>query len=330
MPASAFLLFALNHRCYGIAAAAVQEIIPLPAVHESLELPPDVVGVVNLRGQFLPLVDLSHRLGQGNHPYAMTDSVIVLAQGDRSLEILALGILVSQVFDVVMLPEPESDRSPKHSEGLTLGITQWQETIVTILNQEALLAIAQAAPTSTHVSFFPAATTADQAQLQARAARLSIVTTPEDTQSLLPLAVIQIGSDRLAIPVETIREFTPVRRVTPIPCCPAHILGNMNLRGEILTLLDIRQVLQLSTMTLSALTQTVVIEVDGIVAGIAINGVFDVMYVPSTAIAPLPVAAYSGRDEYLRGMVIWQNQAVSLLDVAKLLTSSALVVNAFV
>lgn len=323
MHASAFVLFAVNHRCYGIAAAAVQEIIPLPAVHESLELPPDVVGVVNLRGQFLSLVDLSHRLGQDSHAYAMTDSVMVLAQGDR-----CLGILVSQVFDVVMLPEPEGDRSPHHPQSLTLGITQWQDTIVTILNQETVVAIAEADPTFTHLTFFPAATAADQAQLQARAARLSVAATPEDTQSLLPLAVIQMGSDRLAIPVETIREFTPVRRVTPIPCCPAHILGNMNLRGEILTLVDIRQVLQLSTMASPAPTQIVVIEVDGIIAGITVDGVFDVMYVPPTAIAPLPIAAHSGREEYLRGMVIWQNQSVSLLDVAKLLTSAALVVNA--
>ena len=43
------------------------------------------------------------------------------------------------------------------------------------------------------------------------------------------------------------REFTNITRVTPIPCTPPHIVGNLNLRGEILTLIDLSNFLQLNT-----------------------------------------------------------------------------------
>ena len=66
----------------------------------------------------------------------------------------------------------------------------------------------------------------------------------EDTERI-PLAIIQLGAECFGVGLDVVREFSHLRRVTAIPCCPSHIAGNMNLRGDILTLVDIRGLLNI-------------------------------------------------------------------------------------
>ncbi|HEY9736146.1 MAG TPA: chemotaxis protein CheW [Trichocoleus sp.] len=328
-----YLIFELHSRPYGIAAHSVQEIFLLPEIHSMAGAPAAVVGVLNLRGTLLPVVDLSQRLGLGPHPFAVNDSIIVLIHRGQKV-----AVVVSQVFDVVQLaanPAPSPTSDDAQTQTVVVGMTQWGNEVITLLDAAALVKMGQAGTASNRQSveeassaqFFTSTTAADRQRLQERAEHLRQPVVEERFHEQIPLAVVGMQGEQFALPVEYIREFTPVRAVTPIPCCPAHVIGNMNLRGEILTLIDVRPVLQLKGQAQSASTQAVVVQLDDLIAGITVDAVFDVMYVQPAAIAPIPVASYSLHEEYLRGVVSGQSDSISLLDLNKLLTSSELVVN---
>ena len=51
-----------------------------------------------------------------------------------------------------------------------------------------------------------------------------------DLTSLKALAVIELGKEYFGIELQQVREFINTRQIRPVPCCPTHILGNMNLR----------------------------------------------------------------------------------------------------
>ena len=61
----------------------------------------------------------------------------------------------------------------------------------------------------------------------------------------IPLAIVGLGGEYFGVELATVREFTDLQRITPVPCCPSFIVGDMNLRGDILTVVDIRQALQM-------------------------------------------------------------------------------------
>ena len=58
------------------------------------------------------------------------------------------------------------------------------------------------------------------------------------TSKLMTLAVIGFGNKYFGLDLELVQAFTDITDFTPIPCCPNYIVGNMNLRGEIVTLVD--------------------------------------------------------------------------------------------
>jgi len=63
MESKAYLIFYLDKSPYAIAAQTVKEIFPLPELIPLPEAPTDIIGVLNLRGEILPIMHLALRLG---------------------------------------------------------------------------------------------------------------------------------------------------------------------------------------------------------------------------------------------------------------------------
>ncbi|TVR12260.1 MAG: chemotaxis protein CheW, partial [Phormidium sp. GEM2.Bin31] len=126
---------------------------------------------------------------------------------------------------------------------------------------------------------------------------------------------------------------TDVRNITPIPCCPPHVVGNMNLRGEILTLIRINQCLNLERTLLEGdrrpeqSGRAVVVQVDEMVVGILVDDVFDVTPIDPSKISPMPTAIRATSDEYLKGTILYEATALTILDIRKLLSQGELVVD---
>ena len=110
------------------------------------------------------------------------------------------------------------------------------------------------------------------------------------------------------------REFTDIRQVTPVPCTPDRIIGNMNLRGEILTLVDIRNVLNMSADTIS-LYKAIVVEIEDLVAGIVVDEILNIIYLNVAELATVPAALTSENREYLPWTTI-QKEKLSLFSTS--------------
>ncbi|MFO8039551.1 MAG: chemotaxis protein CheW [Sodalinema sp.] len=183
------------------------------------------------------------------------------------------------------------------------------------------------------VQFCPEATLEEQDIFRQRANSLRIPTETADLKQVLSLAVVALEGEYFGIDLQLVREFTDLRNVTPIPCCPPHVVGNMNLRGEILTLVRINDFLNLQP-TLSdddpsqmSSQRAVVVQVEDMVVGITVDEVFDVTPVDPTQISPMPTAIRASSDEYLQGTILYEATALTILDICKLLSQGKLVVD---
>ncbi|MBE9066003.1 chemotaxis protein CheW [Leptolyngbya cf. ectocarpi LEGE 11479] len=188
--------------------------------------------------------------------------------------------------------------------------------------------IFEAQQTSVLTNFFslycPQATPADRQIFYQRAIVLRQSLEESDISQLIPLAVIQLGEDYFGINLQQVREFINIRRIRPIPCCPPHVMGNMNLRGDVMTLVDIRPALNLP-QSLDASAKAVVIDVDDIVASIAVDQVLDMVYLPSSDISPMPTARR--RQTFFQGVTRYYQKTLSILDLSKILSHGGLIVD---
>ncbi|OYD88942.1 hypothetical protein CDG77_21020 [Nostoc sp. 'Peltigera membranacea cyanobiont' 213] len=350
MSHESYLMFKLNHSRYGIPATAVQELFFLPEVTAIAETPSTILGVINLRGTFLPVMDLYHRLEQARPPFQLTDSMIVLEWQTQRI-----GIIVNQV-DSVQAIAPDRiaanvcDRSKESlQDKLVTGIANVEEGIVTLLNPELLVqhafietvfnlnsdfnngsvndALKHSSDSALNQGLYDRFDSQERQILQERTEALRCSIDEEDSTSLLPLAVVGLGGEYFGFGLETVHEFTEIHKITPIPCCPPHIVGNINLRGEIVTLININNVVDLPMNGVRSHQQAVVVRLDRRVAGIAVDDIFDVTYIHPSQMTTPPIALNSAKDDYLQGVAPYRDRMMSIINLSKLLTSEVLVVN---
>jgi purine-binding chemotaxis protein CheW len=361
-----YLIFRINNSLYGISTLSVQEIFLLPELTSIPEAPKGIVGVIDLRGEILPVIDLNLRFGQQTSNYSLTDQVVVLGAAN-----LNLGIIVQEVLEVRNIPETEIideirySQQPTAAESQTFitGIVKSQSDILVIINLENLLKYAsepnytmsagsfsqqlpQVLTGSTTATDFrdnhtnnPWALTSQFTSkdrltdetltiLRQRANRLKqIDTTRQKSHNVRNLAIVALHSELFSVDLENVREFTNIEQVVPIPCCPSHIIGNMNLRGEILTLVDICQLLNLPPINLTKVLQLMVVEVEDLRVGLTIEKVCDTITVDVEEIDLAPAANYSTNKEYFKGTLSYQENMVSILDITKILQNGNLIVD---
>jgi len=170
--------------------------------------------------------------------------------------------------------------------------------------------------------FCPEATDEERAVFHSRAHNLIQVAEDLEAAERIALSIIQLGEECFGVELNVVREFSHLRRVTPIPCCPPHIAGNMNLRGDILTLLDIRGLLNIPAGGSAA--EVMVVESGELSLGVPVDKVLEVIYLRPADIAALPAAAHEEPNEYCKGVVHYGENMVSILDMQKILAESSL------
>jgi purine-binding chemotaxis protein CheW len=342
------LIFALHGSPFAVSALAVCEIIPLPELTLLVELPSYIAGVINLRGKVVPVIDLNLRMGQAPQAYRVKDSVILLE--DRGA---LVGIIVNEVCRVRSIPDEEvqlpSSILPGHDEKpvarFLRGTAKVDDDLVMLLHLENVLRLPEhmrlteleenpvdCAP-SAERSFCPQATPEEKAVFRARAQDLKQPLANQQSSGLIPLAVVGLNQEYFAMDLAIVREFSTLRSVTPVPCCPPHVVGQMNLRGDILTLVDIRSALQMplaSTRNNNSgdiTGQVVVIQNDALLFGVLVDEVFDVVNIQPAEIRAVPAAVQALNAEFLRGTAPFGETMLSILDLPQILTHGALLVN---
>jgi purine-binding chemotaxis protein CheW len=124
-----------------------------------------------------------------------------------------------------------------------------------------------------------------------------------------------------------VREVCPLKEYTPVPCTPAFVLGIINLRGEILSILDLRKFFDLPETGLGDLNRIVVFFSGDMVFGVLADVITGVRRVALEVVQPPPPTFTGLRREYLKGV---SPDRTAILDAGKILSDPRIVVNEFV
>lgn len=132
-----------------------------------------------------------------------------------------------------------------------------------------------------------------------------------------------LAHEKYAVESCHVREVYPLENLTPLPCTPPFVLGIVNLRGEIVSVLDIKKFFDLPERGLTDLDKVIVLQSGQMLFGILADTVVGVRRIPVAEIQPsLPTLA-GIREKYLRG--ITPDRTV-LLDAEKLLADEQIIV----
>jgi purine-binding chemotaxis protein CheW len=336
-----FLVFENSASLFAVDALYVRETFSLPEITPLEETPLYVVGVINLRGRIVPVMDLNLLFGRAPGKYRLSDCVIVLdLNGER------LGIIVNEARDVMLIPAEDMDPAPfpgMHDlphPPFVVAEARVGEDIIMILDHERLMAHGggferpseesemeegESEPSFTPPHpLFSALEPAEKGEFHHRAALLMEKTEDETPPGSRQVAVIVLGGEYFGIGLESVREFTRITNLTPLPNCPEHVVGNMNLRGSILTLLDLRALLEMPPGRFGRSARVVVVSVEGITAGIAVDEIHDIASLSPSDIAPLPASARQAIGNTAQGTARYGDGAMTILDIGEILRKESL------
>jgi purine-binding chemotaxis protein CheW len=138
------LVFALGKEEYGIDILKVQEIRGYDAVTSIANSPAFIKGVINLRGNIVPIVDLRIKFNIGNPTYDQFTVVIILNVVQRTL-----GIVVDGVSDVMTLAMDQLRSAPEFGSALDtayiLGLGTVEDRMIILVDIEKLMTSADMA-----------------------------------------------------------------------------------------------------------------------------------------------------------------------------------------
>ncbi|WP_348945610.1 chemotaxis protein CheW [Chitinibacter sp. FCG-7] len=138
------LVFALGKEEYGIDILKVQEIRGYDAVTSIANSPSFIKGVINLRGNIVPIVDLRIKFNIGNMSYDQFTVVIIINVAQRTL-----GIVVDGVSDVMTLTPEQIRNAPEFGSALDtayiLGLGTIEERMIILVDIEKLMTSADMA-----------------------------------------------------------------------------------------------------------------------------------------------------------------------------------------
>ncbi len=350
MEEQSYLIFRLHDLLCGITTSSVKEIFQLPEITPIPEAPPDIIGILNLRGTILPIMHLERRLGQPVSECTIEDSVIVM-----EWNMIEVGITIQEVLDVQTIPddcietEPNYGRENHINTAFIAGIAKVGDQAIILLNSEALIrhpdevammiweneADSETDSETLHPDkilsnfydlYCPQAGIEEKNLFRQRSEELRQPLEDLYAKATVPLAVFSLGTEYFALDLELVKEFIDTSEITSIPCCPDYIVGNINLRGQIITVVDLSPILQLDSVRNNQNAQIMVIEVDDIKAGIIVDAIFDVLYLDGEKLSSTPTAVASKAKNYVLGTAFYEDTMLTRIDLIKILAEDRLVV----
>jgi purine-binding chemotaxis protein CheW len=130
--------FLLEDIEYGIDILKVHEIMRPPEITRLPNTPSYIIGVINLRGSVIPVVDVRERFNFPKQAATELTRIIVIETGEK-----LVGLMVDNVYQVVRLPksqiDPPSDLIEGISEEFINGIGRLADRLVIILNLDSIL-----------------------------------------------------------------------------------------------------------------------------------------------------------------------------------------------
>lgn len=138
------------------------------------------------------------------------------------------------------------------------------------------------------------------------------------------VVVFKVGAEEFAVDILLAKEVVVPREITPVPDAEEFVEGVMNLRGNLLPIIDLRKRLRARAATTVREQRIVVANIDDRMAGLIVDGASEVIRVTDEMIEPVPDVILEMGASYVEGIINVKNRFITLIDLRKALSVEVL------
>jgi len=161
--------------------------------------------------------------------------------------------------------------------------------------------------------------------LRDRAKELARESSSDDTgEEYLETVEFLLAYETYAIETAYIREVCPLDKLTPLPLTPPFVLGIINVRGQILSVIDVKKFFDLPEKGLTNLNRVIILHSRDMEFGVLADEILGIKSFPISKIQPSLPTLTGIREEYLKGVT---DDRVVILDGEKILSDEKIIVH---
>ena len=140
----------------------------------------------------------------------------------------------------------------------------------------------------------------------------------------LHIVGFQVGRETYGVPIISLHEIVRVPEITVVPDAPVYLEGVINLRGKIVSVMDLRKRFGEKQVALNKQNRILVVEHSGKLAGLIVDSASEVLKIPAADVEAAPSVFQEGGLNCVSGLGKVNGRLVVLLDMEKLLAPGSL------
>lgn len=141
-----------------------------------------------------------------------------------------------------------------------------------------------------------------------------------DKSETVRFLVFSLCGEEYAIPLLKVREVIALTEITPVPYTPPHFKGIINLRGQLISVVDLRLKFKMAKSVVTSETAIIILDISGLSLGIIVDSVESVLALRTSEVSEPPHFESGIRQDYLSGVARRENKLILLLDIEKTLS----------
>ncbi|MEQ8174299.1 MAG: chemotaxis protein CheW [Syntrophomonadaceae bacterium] len=298
--------FLLGDEEFGLEIDKVKEIIRYPEIVKVPNAPDYVKGIISLRDRLMPIIDLRTRINAGQENVTESTRIVVVDSDDT-----LMGLTVDRVFEVmrvpvnIIFPPPEVVASEDGARITGLARLDDGKRIVMLMDLKDLIV----SPALQEIS--------RQDDKTADVKEKVVLVNELDEEQMV---VFRLGEEQFAVNVGQVQEINRLSQITKVPRAPKYVEGVVNLRGDVIPVIDLRKRFELATREYNQFNRIIVSDFDKKKVGIIVDEVIEVLRVPRKNIEQAPDLVQEGNiQNYLEGMANLGERMIMMLNLKNIL-----------
>lgn len=134
------------------------------------------------------------------------------------------------------------------------------------------------------------------------------------------LATFYVGDALCGMDILKVQEINKLMDMTQVPQAPDYVMGILNLRGQIVTIIDLGKKLGLSAVDIDEAARNIIVNSDSEHIGLLVSRIGDVVEADWRRVEPPPVNIGGVRGVFFKGVFKMQDRLIGILDVERVLT----------
>ncbi len=313
--------FRLNEYEFGLDISQIEKVIWMVEITKVPNAPSILEGIIDLQGRIIPVIDLHKVLGLAWGDYRKDTQIIIATTGDKEL-----GIIIDKIQHVININSRDilmPDKNVPHKE-ILLGVAETSGGLMPILDLEKVIPLNEEElenlvfDEKQKAKGMPAVE-AENEELRnlfhKRALDLAEKreVKEEDTENFL---VFAIENEWYALDLTNIKEELVPFSIVPLPSVSSSVLGVINLRGDILAVVDLKSLFELSRgEEKSPKSRFIVIEKGDAKFCLVVDKVEEIYNLPLNSIEPPLSTIEEVKMGYLKGEISYMDKLIGLIDL---------------